>query len=153
MTQVTFYLLAQQSDQATPEQLALACHIATTCFRNKQRCMVLCDDQASAEAFDELLWQLPADGFVPHNLSGEGPAGGAPVEICWQAPTAFNRAVLINLAQEAAPFANRYSQVYDFVPDNDSQKQHARDRFKQYRAMGCELTTLPATSINERQDG
>ncbi len=33
------------------------------------------------------LWARPAESFVPHNLAGEGPRGGAPVEIALAAKT------------------------------------------------------------------
>ena len=148
MPQVSFYIIEAQDEGSASPSLDLACELAARCFRNKQRVLVWCNDQQSAEAFDELLWQLPVQGFVPHNLSGEGPTGGAPVEINWQEPVANNRQVLINLATDAPQFSQRFSQVYDFVPRADEQKQQARDRYKQYRGMGCDLKTLPAT--NER---
>ena len=129
--------------------LVLACDLATRCFRNKQRCLVYCQDQALAEQFDEMLWQLPTDSFVPHNLAGEGPAGGAPVEISWQMPAQFNRPVLINLTANMPEFHQRFGQIYDFVPAEEQLKQQARERYKHYRAAGHQLETLPATSINE----
>jgi DNA polymerase-3 subunit chi len=153
MPQVTFYILEPAAQPRVSPQLVLACELASRCFRNKQRAMVWCEDQQSAEAFDELLWQLPVQSFVPHNLSGEGPTGGAPVEICWQVPGQINRQVLINLTTQVPQFSQRFNLIYDFVPDADEHKQQARDRYKQYRVMGCELSTLPATSVNERQDG
>lgn len=105
-----------------------------------------------AEQFDELLWQLPNDAFVPHNLTGEGPLGGAPVEICWQTPNQFNRSVLINLAENIPDFHQRFRQVIDFVPAKEQLKPLARERYKQYRAAGCQLDTLAASSINETQN-
>ena len=57
MSKVTFYLLEQEAE-ATSQQpdLALACQLAAQCFSNKQRCVVMCQSQAQAEQFDELLW-------------------------------------------------------------------------------------------------
>lgn len=149
MSKVTFYLLDKETDEASnkPAQLALACQLAANSYRNKQRCLVFCETQALAEQFDELLWQLPTDSFVPHNLAGEGPPGGAPVEICWQAPTQFNRAILINLAAGIADFHQRFSQVYDFVPAGDADKQQARQRYKQYRGAGNQLDTLSGSAV------
>lgn len=153
MTQVTFFLLDQESESKLDSHLELACELAANCFRNKQRCLVLCEDKGTAEQFDELLWQQPVDSFVPHNLSGEGPKNGAPVEICWETPAQFSRAILINLRSEMADFTNRFRQVYDFVPAQELQKQQARERYKHYRAAGYQLDTRPARNINENQDG
>ena len=152
MSHVRFYLLdeTQQVNQQ-PAHFALACLLATRSYRQKQKCLVFCENQQQAEQFDELLWQLPNDAFVPHNLTGEGPVGGAPVEICWQTPSQFNRPVLINLAETIPEFHQRFRQVIDFVPGNEQLKLQARERYKQYRAAGNQLDTLPASSINETQ--
>ncbi len=151
MSNVTFYLL-DESSQDKPAHLELACLLAARSYRQKQKCLVYCQDQAQAEQFDELLWQLPTDAFVPHNLSGEGPVGGAPVEICWQTPNQFNRAVLINLAPNVPDFHQRFKQIIDFVPASEALKVQARERYKHYRAAGNQLDTLPASTLNEIQN-
>ena len=153
MSHVRFYLLdeTQQVNQQ-PAHFALACLLATRSYRQKQKCLVFCENQQQAEQFDELLWQLPNDAFVPHNLTGEGPVGGAPVEICWQTPSQFNRPVLINLAETIPEFHQRFRQVIDFVPADEQQKLQARERYKHYRAAGNQLDTLPASSINETEN-
>lgn len=153
MTQVTFYQLAADSESSQPAHMQMACELAAACFRNKQRCLVLCENKQAAEQFDELLWQLPAQGFIPHNLSGEGPSAGAPVEIAWQMPARANRQVLINLACAMPEQFQRYQQVYDFAPAAEEQKQQARIRFKQYRAAGSLPQFVPVGSSNESNDG
>ena len=136
MSKVSFYLLDNEVDNSKsvsaefPQHLALACNLAARCFQNKQRCLVFCETKLLAEQFDELLWQFPSNRFVPHNLFGEGPVGGAPVEISWQAPKQFNRPVLINLALKMPDFHQRFNQIYDFVPAQEQLKQQARDRYK-----------------------
>ncbi|MGJ8679334.1 DNA polymerase III subunit chi [Paraglaciecola sp.] len=153
MSNVTFYLLDETAEiNQQPAHFALACLLATRSYRNKQRCLIYCQDQQQAEQFDELLWQLPNDAFVPHNLAGEGPVGGAPVEICWQAPSQFNRPVLINLTDTIPVFHQRFRQVIDFVPALEALKVQARERYKHYRAAGNQLDTQPASSINETQE-
>jgi DNA polymerase-3 subunit chi len=150
MSNVTFYLLDETAEtHQQPAHFALACLLATRCYRQKQKCIVYCQDQQQAEQFDELLWQLPNDAFVPHNLAGEGPVGGAPVEICWQAPSQFNRPVLINLTDTIPAFHQRFRHIIDFVPALEVLKIQARERYKLYRAAGNHLDTLPASSINE----
>jgi DNA polymerase-3 subunit chi len=148
MAKVSFYLLDETSTTEA-KQLSLACLVAARCFRNKQKCVVFCQDKQQAEQFDELLWQLPTDSFVPHNLAGEGPPGGAPVEIHWQAPQHFSRAVLINLAELMPEFHSHFKQIYDFVPAEENLKLLARERYKHYRAAGHQLDTQAATSIEE----
>ena len=154
MTQVTFIMLGSTSDS---NKELIACTLAAQHFRAKRRCLVLCSDQKHAELFDELLWQQPLDAFVPHNLTGEGPANGAPVEVCW-ADEKLNakfhsRQVLINLTDTLPKDAHKFKQIIDFVPAAEVPKQAARDRYKQYRASGFQMSTEAASSINEIQNG
>ena len=88
---------------------------------------------------DETIWTFEPDGFVPHNLQGEGPKGGAPVEI-GTTPPVGNRKVLINLANHLPDFIRRFQQVFDFVPVEPVAKQAARERFKNY-ANWANITT------------
>ncbi len=152
MTQVTFYLIEQQAQDSDP-RWDLACQLAAQCYQNRRRCLVLCDDQQQAEAFDELLWQQPDNRFVPHNLSGEGPANGTPVEISWQDQAVRGKPVLINLKNSLPPHGQHFQVIYDFVPAEEQAKQAARERYKQYRAAGFSLDTVAANSINETTNG
>lgn len=157
MTQVTFYQLAEDQS-ANHAELDKACELATTSYRARQRCLVLCADQQQAQAFDELLWQRPTDAFVPHNLTGEGPNGGAPVEITWPASQASSgRGVLINLTDAMPENGPRFAEIHEFAPADETRKQQARERFKQYRLAGINPAfvplSTPASSNHETNDG
>ena len=145
--QVNFYLLDETAPlnelSTVPAHFALVCQLCADLYRAKQRVFVYTADQQQAEAFDELLWQFDAERFVPHNLSGEGPRYGAPVEISWQAPRQ-NRPVLVNLADTVPAFANRFNQIIEFVPADAQLKAQARERFKHYRQLGVTPQTVNA---------
>lgn len=139
----TFYLIDQPSseDQLSIKE-SLACALAAQYWRNGQRVLIACENKIQAERLDEALWQRDPEAFVPHNLTGEGPKYGAPVELCWpekrgNAP----RDVLINLLPYFADFATIFHQVVDFVPFEEIEKQLARERYKTYRSVGFQLTT------------
>ena len=153
MTQTCFYLLEQTEVAQHDARLVAACQLAAQCFGNKQKVLIQCQDKQQAEQIDELLWQLPVARFVPHNLSGEGPSNGTPVEICWQSTPARNRPVLINLQETMPDKSQQFRQIFDFVPAEDAQKHTARERYKHYRAAGIPLHTQPAQALIERHDG
>ena len=149
MPAVQFYALAEEA--VTPEGLssvpavcAKACELTAELYSQKKKSVVLCADQAQAEAVDELLWQLPAARFVPHNLAGEGPNGGAPVEIVWQVQSLPRKQCLINLSGQMIGNFNQFQQIIDFVPVEESAKQQARERYKQFQQAGCQMQFLPA---------
>ncbi|MET1219288.1 MAG: DNA polymerase III subunit chi [Glaciecola sp.] len=149
MTQVVFYQLTSDhsdSSNASPEHV-FACELVAHCYRKQQKLSVLCADKAQAETFDELLWQLPADSFIAHNLAGEGPAGGAPVEITWGTQSAL-RNIVVNLAFSDIAHPQRYQTIYDFVPVADVAKQAARERYKYFKLAGCDMQFQQAESLH-----
>ncbi|CAM5220165.1 DNA polymerase III subunit chi [Alishewanella longhuensis] len=124
-----------------PAHFAFACQLCADLYRAKQRVFVYTSNQQQAELIDELLWQFDPDSFVPHNLTGEGPARGTPIEIGWQAPRQ-SRQVLINLTDKMPDFARRFASVIEFVPAEPALKTQARERYKQYRQAGITPETV-----------
>lgn len=148
MTHATFYIISEEQCAEDNEfQLHFACHQAAMSYRQGHKVYLLAADKAQAEQIDEYLWQLDPDNFVPHNLIGEGPRGGSPVEIGWPGLRhSGRRGILINLGKNAPNFAVTFSQVIDFVPCDENLKQLARDRYKQYRQAGIQLNTANAAT-------
>ncbi len=147
MKNVTFYLLASGPSSGGLSTLeALACDLAETRWRAGSRVLIACEDEQQAIRLDEALWQRPTPAFVPHNLAGEGPRYGAPVELAWpQRRGNAPRDLLISLLPQFADFATAFHEVIDFVPDEASLKQLARDRYKAYRSVGFHLNTATAS--------
>ncbi len=147
-TQVMFYVLPdnlQSPEENDITHFFQACLHASICYRKNQRVYVYTNDQESAHSIDEMLWSFEPDSFVPHNLVGEGPVQGAPVEIGFQAPK-NRRPTLINLAGQVPNFASNYSQIIDFVPTQPSLKAQARERFKHYKQLGFHIETHKVAS-------
>ncbi|KLV02236.1 DNA polymerase III subunit chi [Photobacterium aquae] len=146
MTHATFYMIDETHLAADNDYLLhFACHQAAMSYRQGQKVYILAESKAQAEHIDEYLWQQEPDNFVPHNLIGEGPRGGSPVEIGWpELRHSGRRGILINLSQHAPNFAVTFSQVIDFVPCDEKLKQLARERYKLYRQAGIQLQTATA---------
>jgi DNA polymerase-3 subunit chi len=146
-SQVSFYLLENKQASATQphaEQAVLiaACQQASQFYRQQQKVFIFTENQAQGELIDELLWSFEADSFVAHNLPGEGPNYGSPVEISWFEPK-NRRPILINLTSTVPHFAHKFSHIVDFVPTDETLKQQARERFKQYRQAQFVIETKP----------
>jgi DNA polymerase III subunit chi len=142
------FLVLKQQDESlakSDDHFALAAQIAAEQYRNGQRVFIYVDNNETACAIDEIIWAFDPDSFVPHNLQGEGPKGGAPVEI-GTTPPVGNRKVLINLANNLPDFIRRFNQVFDFVPVEPVAKQAARERFKKLRQLGANITTQDINS-------
>jgi len=79
------------------------------------------------------------DRFIPHNLKGEGPVNGAPVEICWNESDVRVRQSVITLSGSTLAEPQRYNHIIDFVPEQEAAKQAARERYKYYQRAGCAM--------------
>lgn len=144
MKNATFYLLNQNtfSDGMTSVEW-LACELATDKWREGKRVLIACENDIQAFRMDEALWSHDFDAFVPHNLVGEGPRLGAPVEICWpQRRSDAPRDLLISLLSICVDFFFAFHEVIDFVPNENILKQLARDRYKAYRSFNFQLNTI-----------
>lgn len=137
----TFYQLKQQDEPGcdVPAHFDLGCQLALEQYRAGKRVFIYTQSQDDALAVDEYLWAFEPDSFVPHNLAGEGPRNGAPVEISHQQPSNF-RNLLINLSDSVPRFAGQFPEIIDFVPFDEQRKQAARERYKHYRQLGFQLT-------------
>lgn len=142
MKNATFYLMEYPSihDDLQAHEW-LACQLTAEHWRLGKRILLVCESQAQAELLDEALWAREPHQFVPHNLAGEGPRYGSPVELCWPGKRGnAPRDLLINLQSQFVDFATAFHEVIDFVPIDEQLKQLARERYKIYRSVGFTLT-------------
>jgi len=135
---IDFYLLS--SDQPDAPWL-VACRLLEKAYMKGHRVYVHCENQQDAETLDELLWTFRDDSFVPHNLQGEGPEPPPPVQIGHgKEPRGFND-ILLNMTRNVVPFYNKFKRVMELVPNLELEKELSRKRYKEYRAVGCDLHT------------
>ena len=144
MPETVFYLMPDNQNQmsALDAVYLAACQLAEQHYRQQKQVYIHCQTKQQAYAIDELLWQFEPSYFVPHNLKGEGPVNGAPVEIGFD-PLGPNksRQVLINLADQVPQFAVNLAHIIDFVANDDTLKGIARKRYRDYQTLGCQVST------------
>lgn len=148
MKNATFYLLEHSaSKDPLNASEALVCELAQTHWRAGKRILIACETEQQANTLDEALWQRSPTAFIPHNLAGEGPKYGAPVELAWpQRRGNSARDLLICLLPHIPDFASTFNEVIDFVPSEDTHKSLARERYKAYRRLGFHLNTATPPS-------
>ncbi|VFP84527.1 DNA polymerase III subunit chi [Candidatus Erwinia haradaeae] len=153
MKRATFYLLwSSTASYLIDNQTQWICNLVHAQWREKRKgILVACLDQQQAIQLDQALWTWAPHTFLPHNLVGQGPTHGAPVELIWppQCPdTSYD--LLITLLPQCINYASSFSEVIDFVPLAESCKALARARYKTYRNLGFTLHTkqLPKTCFD-----
>lgn len=142
--------MLDQCERPADIQTQVVCHLATQYYRQQQKVLIYTQDQQLAHQIDEVLWAQDADSFVAHNLAGEGPKWGSPVEIGGLPPKG-RRQVLINLTETVPDFAGQFNHIIEFVPADDQQKQLARQRFSRYKRSGLMPVTQPAATLLQTQ--
>ena len=75
--QVDFYVLATPALDARQ----LACRLALMSWERGHHTTVVADSDTAAREIDELMWESPANRFLPHELGKENNASSAPVVI------------------------------------------------------------------------
>lgn len=146
-TLVSFYALNEASastDDAFSPEIALTATLTYDFIQKRKRVTIVCASQAQAEMLDEHLWKQPSDKFIPHNLYGEGPDMGTPVQIIWepvygQQKQLKNKQVVICLSQSMINLNQGVGIIIDFVPNEDELKAKARERYKAYKQAGLQL--------------
>ncbi|MFZ7260577.1 DNA polymerase III subunit chi [Avibacterium avium] len=144
--QAQFYILQKTQPKVPLSAMeTLACNLAAQAWRLGKKVLISCESEEQAFRLDEALWAREPEEFVPHNLSGEITQYATPIEISWAGKrNAQWRDLLINLQAQAPDFIASFNQVIDFVPNEESQKAVARERYKQYRQLGWQLSTEQA---------
>jgi DNA polymerase-3 subunit chi len=145
---VSFYELPSNISVKHEDVISHVTDLLLSHYQQKQYLSLICADKAQAEAVDEYIWQQPAEYFIAHNLVGEGPTGGSPLEITWMAnlesAPVRNKKLVINLSQEFLPQFASWHHLVDFVPHDEQEKANARNRYKQYKQAGCQMAFVNA---------
>jgi len=141
VTQVDFYILASDSDDA---RLRLACRIVDKATEADQHVFINATSDVEAQKLDELLWTFSQGSFIPHKIVHDG-IETAPIEPVViglnRGPLGERWDLLINLAAEVPEFFSRYRRVAEVVDGNDARRAQSRDRYRFYRDRGYTLNT------------
>jgi DNA polymerase-3 subunit chi len=129
--QVDFYVLGGSGK--SPERLA--CRLALMAWEQGNRIAVLTENKADAKQLDELMWESPADRFLPHSTDFMDQS--APVRIgTAEAGLPVDCEVLINLTATPVPEPSRFRRLLEIVPATESERTASREKFRTYRNLG-----------------
>ena len=141
MTQVDFYILESDSDEA---RLALACKIVDKATQLDHQVFIHSTSDDEALKLDALLWTFSQGSFIPHRVV-RSEVDKPPLEPVLigvnQAPGPGRWDVLINLAADVPDFFSRYARVAEVVDANAARREQSRGRYRFYRDRGYKLNT------------
>ncbi|WIH06995.1 DNA polymerase III subunit chi [Xanthomonas translucens pv. graminis] len=137
MMRADFYLIAKP--RFLTEPLRLVCELARKANDANLWTLVLARDRAQAEELDELLWAFDDDAYIPHQIAGaDVDEEEAQVLIVPPGVEAPSRALVINLRDDA--YLGACERVLEVVPADPAAREPLRERWKQYKALGFEVS-------------
>lgn len=135
---VDFYVLAKADTQAG---WLFACRLAEKAHKQKQKLFVYCANANDTERFDDLLWTFDEAAFVPHLLESDTSTDSyAPIRIGENTPKK-TYPVILNLSDKVPAFYAESERVIEIVFGDENQRATTRERFRTYRAAGCDIHT------------
>lgn len=131
-TRVFFYHGASDKLSAASQLLSKAC-------AQGKRVTVFSQSAGLLEALDHLLWTQNPTGFTPHCRAEADLAAETPILLTGTLPIRQPIERLMNLDLDLPPDFAQYSTLIEVVGQADEDRLPARERFKAYKAAGCEI--------------
>jgi DNA polymerase-3 subunit chi len=98
--------------------------------------VVYCSNRIRLDEFDDLLWSLWPEEFIPHAHVALPEAADSPIVLMDDDIKLHSHTLLLNLDDEPPPFFSRFVRLFEVVSCEDDDKQKARTRFAFYRDRG-----------------
>lgn len=144
MTKVDFYIL---KDSGIEQRHVFACRLAEKAYRLGHQVYIHSDDEAQANAIDQLLWSYRPGSFVPHRLEAAAHAALPLPEIpavqigfeLGQGSSATLNGLMINLSDRVPAFFSRFERVSEVVIQEQGITAATREHYKFYRDRGYAL--------------
>ena len=133
MTQVTFYLLDQNGQDAEH----FTCRLVDKAWRAGIPLHIHTSHQQQSQLMDRLLWDWREDSFLPHGiLDGSEKPDQFPITISHKAPSVPVKRLMINLNPDVPDFFDSFIRVCEIVVQNPDLKEVARGKFRAYKKAG-----------------
>ncbi len=128
MSRVDFYILPDGTGADR-----FACTIAKKAWATGKRVHIHMQSEEKAKSMDDLLWTFRDISFIPHQLYNGIENEDTPVTIGFGQNFPEQSQVIINLDREIPGFVSSFDRIIEIVGGNETNKQYARQRYRQYK--------------------
>jgi DNA polymerase-3 subunit chi len=136
---VHFYLHPAQNSH---ELHYAACGLGEQAYRRGLSVYFLCGSLRQAQQLDALLWTYAEDRFLPHQLYVPDSNSRIPLQIGYPEILGCPAAdVLINMSEAVPAFYSQFNRVVELIPQEATQRQLARAKYRHYQHEQCEVVT------------
>lgn len=144
MTQIDFYTHVGDKRQ-------LACLLSAKALDQSLQVLLLTADEAMSRTMDQLLWSVPATGFLPHCRARDPLAVVTPLIVDHEPGELAHEQVLLNLSGDRPAFFSRFQRLIEIVATDEGDRAAARERFRFYRDRGYNIRSHNMSQISHRQ--
>ncbi|HVY24738.1 MAG TPA: DNA polymerase III subunit chi [Steroidobacteraceae bacterium] len=147
MPTVEFHILSEAGDIA---RMRYACQLVDAAYSQGKRIVIHVSDDNEAQKLDDMLWTFRDQAFIPHEIAtaqsheiatAQSPANARIMALIGTSvPDSFSTQ-LINIGTAIPAKLESLQHVIEVVDADAQRKQQARERYKQYRELGCTLET------------
>lgn len=127
--QIVFYELPDKDPQMI---VRASCKLVSEYYRAHSHVHILTADESTLTTIDEMLWNYPANSFVPH-MRASATQHGCLVTIECSSSFEGLGAVLINHTWDVPECIEQFERVCEFVLQHPRVKEQARSKFVRYR--------------------
>lgn len=122
-----------------PDRVGYACRLLRKAYLRNARLFVWVAEGDLAR-LDTALWTMGAGEFVPHCRSDDPElvTARSPIQIGPQLPEHGGELILVNLRPDMPDDPVAFMRVIEVVTLDDADRAAARERWRQYRALGLE---------------
>lgn len=144
MSRVDFYILP---DNANTDRFA--CTLAAKAWSTGNRVHIHTASDDVTNFMDDLLWIYRDISFIPHEIFNGSVHEETPVTIGSGSNYPEQTQVIINLDQDVPDFVSSFERIIEIVGGTETNKQLARQRYRQYREDGYDIHDHKIDKINE----
>lgn len=122
-------------------KISVTVRLAQKAYTAGKKLVILVPDAETATQIDRRLWTSSPLAFIPHCTDHSPLSGESPIVIYRTIGSQINTqdTILINLEKEVPDSASRFERVIEIVTSDDNDKVTARERYRHYRSLGCQI--------------
>lgn len=138
-----------------PHRLRKACEVVHRHYLAGRHVLVYTADARRLAHFDQLLWSFESTAFVPHVADDDPLAADTPVLLSQRLalPLPLDAGGeppwLLNLDLALPPAPERFKRILEIVSLHVEDRQAARERWRQYQALGHDMHAHDLASRQE----
>lgn len=115
-----------------PSKLSQICALVQRHYEQGEAILITLPNTEAAQYIDQLLWRLPEESFLPHQIATSPTQEKITITTLTQ--NLNSAKVLLNLNPGASPIANEFEMVYELFDETHPAKQElSKQRFENYQ--------------------